>query len=43
MVAVLGIERARAQAELLARQAAGHLEGFGERGETAAGRSRPTS
>ena len=32
MVAVLGIERARAQAELLARQAAGHLEGFGERG-----------
>lgn len=31
MVAVLGIERARAQAELLARQAAGHLEGFGER------------
>src|SRR3954449_1434888 len=33
MVAVLGTERARAQAELLARQAAGHLEGFGERGE----------
>jgi farnesyl diphosphate synthase len=32
MVAVLGIERARAQAELLARQAAGHLDGFGERG-----------
>lgn len=31
MVAVLGIERARAQAELLARQAAQHLEGFGER------------
>ncbi len=33
MVAVLGLERARAQAELLARQAAGHLEGFGERGK----------
>ena len=32
MVAVLGLERARAQAELLARQAAGHLDGFGERG-----------
>jgi farnesyl diphosphate synthase len=32
MVAVLGIERARAQAEMLARQAAGHLDGFGERG-----------
>jgi farnesyl diphosphate synthase len=31
MVAVLGAERARSQAELLARQAAGHLEGFGER------------
>jgi farnesyl diphosphate synthase len=31
MVAVLGIERARLQAELLARQAAGHLDGFGER------------
>jgi farnesyl diphosphate synthase len=31
MVAVLGIERARSHAELLARQAAGHLEGFGER------------
>ena len=31
MVAVLGVERARAQAELLARQAAGHLDGFGER------------
>ena len=29
MVAVLGIERARAQASLLARQAAGHLDGFG--------------
>jgi farnesyl diphosphate synthase len=33
MVAVLGIERARSQAELLARQAAGHLDGFGERAE----------
>src|ERR1700729_353493 len=31
MVAILGIERARLQAELLARQAAGHLDGFGER------------
>ena len=31
MVAVLGVERARSQAELLARQAATHLEGFGER------------
>jgi farnesyl diphosphate synthase len=33
MVAVLGLERARAQAGLLARQAAGHLDGFGERGK----------
>src|ERR1700733_2514203 len=31
MVAVLGIERARSQAEMLAQQAAGHLEGFGQR------------
>ncbi len=31
MVAVLGAERARAQAEMLARQAAAHLDGFGER------------
>ena len=31
MVAVLGTERARAQADLLARQAADHLQGFGER------------
>ena len=31
MVAILGVERARSQAELLARQAAAHLEGFGER------------
>src|SRR6201985_715791 len=31
MVAVLGVERARAQADLLARQAAGHLETFGDR------------
>src|SRR4051812_309372 len=30
LVAVLGAERARSQADLLARQAAGHLEGFGE-------------
>jgi farnesyl diphosphate synthase len=33
MVAVLGAERARAQAELLAHQAAGYLEGFGQRAE----------
>lgn len=31
MVAVLGIERARQQADMLARQAAGHLDGFGPR------------
>ncbi len=31
MVAVLGIERARQQADMLARQAAGHLDGFGDR------------
>ena len=31
MVAVLGPERARAQAEMLAAQAADHLESFGER------------
>ena len=30
MVAVLGVERARAQAEALAAQAAAHLHGFGE-------------
>lgn len=30
LVVVWGVERARAQAELLAAQAAGHLEGFGE-------------
>ncbi len=29
LVSVWGVDRARAQAELLARQAAGHLEGFG--------------
>jgi farnesyl diphosphate synthase len=33
MVAVLGTERARAQAELLARQAAGHLDPFGPRAD----------
>ncbi len=32
MVAVLGIERARAHAELLSQQAANHLHVFGERG-----------
>ncbi len=31
MVAVLGVDRARAQARLLARQAAGHLDVFGEK------------
>jgi farnesyl diphosphate synthase len=31
MVAVLGVVRARQQADMLARQAAGHLDGFGER------------
>ncbi|MGE0225017.1 MAG: polyprenyl synthetase family protein [Acetobacteraceae bacterium] len=31
MVAVLGVEMARAHAEMLARQAADHLEGFGPR------------
>ena len=31
MVAVLGPERARAQAEMLAAQAAKHLESFGEK------------
>jgi farnesyl diphosphate synthase len=31
MVAILGLERARSQAELLSRQAAGHLDGFGDR------------
>ena len=29
-VSILGVERARAQAEMLARQAAAHLESFGE-------------
>ena len=29
-VSILGLERARAQADLLARQAAAHLEPFGE-------------
>ncbi len=33
LVAILGPERARAQAEILARQAAGHLDSFGERAE----------
>jgi len=32
LVAVWGVERARAQAEALAAQAAAHLEGFGEEG-----------
>jgi farnesyl diphosphate synthase len=33
MVSILGLERARAQAELMAMQAARHLESFGERAE----------
>jgi farnesyl diphosphate synthase len=33
LVAVLGPERARAQADMLAAQAAGHLDSFGERAE----------
>jgi farnesyl diphosphate synthase len=33
MVSILGLERARAQAERLAEQAASHLESFGERAE----------
>lgn len=33
LVAILGPERARAQAEMLASQAAGHLDSFGERAE----------
>ncbi len=33
MVAILGPERARAQAEILAEQAAGHLDAFGARAE----------
>ena len=31
MVAILGPQRARAHAEMLARQAAGHLDSFGDR------------
>ena len=31
MVSILGLERAKAQAELMAEQAAGHLESFGEK------------
>src|SRR5580658_5571324 len=31
LVAVLGVERARQQADMLARQAADHLDGFGDR------------
>jgi farnesyl diphosphate synthase len=33
MVSILGLERARAQAERLADQAAAHLESFGERAD----------
>jgi farnesyl diphosphate synthase len=31
-VSVLGLELARAHADMLARQAAAHLDGFGDRG-----------
>src|SRR6201995_806644 len=34
MVAVLGLELAKAHADMLARQAAAHLDGFGDRGKT---------
>jgi farnesyl diphosphate synthase len=33
MVAVLGLERARAHADMLAKQAAAHLDGFGQRAD----------
>jgi farnesyl diphosphate synthase len=33
MVSILGLERAKAQAELMAEQAAGHLESFGKKAE----------
>jgi farnesyl diphosphate synthase len=33
MVSILGLERAKAQAELMAEQAAGHLESFGEKAD----------
>jgi farnesyl diphosphate synthase len=33
LVAVLGVERARAQADMLSAQAAGHLDSFGERAD----------
>ena len=33
MVSILGLDRARAQAERLAEQAAGHLESFGEKAD----------
>jgi farnesyl diphosphate synthase len=33
MVSILGLERARAQAEHLAEQAAAHLESFGPRAD----------
>ncbi|MBV9755994.1 MAG: polyprenyl synthetase family protein [Alphaproteobacteria bacterium] len=40
MVAILGAERARAQAEVLAEQAAGHLDGFGKRADLLRGLAR---
>jgi farnesyl diphosphate synthase len=40
MVAILGPERARAQAEVLAEQAAGHLDSFGHRAEILRGLAR---
>ncbi|MBV8524425.1 MAG: polyprenyl synthetase family protein, partial [Acetobacteraceae bacterium] len=39
-VAILGIERARAQAELLANQAAGHLDSFGRKADLLRGLAR---
>ena len=33
MVSILGLDRARSQAERLAEQAAGHLESFGEKAD----------
>ena len=33
LVGVLGVERARAQADMLAAQAAGHLDSFGDRAD----------
>jgi farnesyl diphosphate synthase len=40
LVAILGVERARAQAELLATQAAGHLDSFGRKADLLRGLAR---